>query len=114
SGGNRVLPGGRAPLVGRVPSRARLLCRVVATPSAGATCGPTRLPEAGLQTDCKRPVRDGLSVAVTRRYGRRFETARRGRVWHGLTAAVRTLGKLITQRSQVQILSPQRRRSRRS
>src|SRR5712691_2035614 len=74
----------------------------------GATCVPTRLPEAGLQTDCKRPVRDGLSVAVTRRYGGRFETALQGCVWHRPAPGVRVLGKLITQRSQVQILSPQR------
>jgi hypothetical protein len=61
-----------------------------------------------LQTDCKRPACNEPSDGVTRRHMASREDARRGLVWPSPALAVTPLGKLITQRSQVQILSPRR------
>src|SRR5438445_7600634 len=61
-----------------------------------------------LQTDCKRPGCDEPSETVTRRHAAGTETARQRLVWDRPAPADRMLGKLITQRSQVQILSPRR------
>jgi hypothetical protein len=70
---------------------------------------PTRRRRAKLQTDCKRPACNGPSGAVTPCHMATPEGARHGLVWPPPTPGVRVLGKLITQRSQVQILSPRRR-----
>jgi hypothetical protein len=61
-----------------------------------------------LQTDCKRPACNEPSDGVTRRHMASREDARRGLVWPSPTLAVTPLGKLITQRSRVQIPSPRR------
>jgi hypothetical protein len=69
--------------------------------------GDAARPErAKVQTDCKRPARYSLPGAVTGRHKARAECAPHGTSCPRLASAVTMLGKLITQRSQVQILSP--------
>src|SRR5437016_3452098 len=68
---------------------------------------PIDSTEVKLQTDCKRAAHDEPSGGITRRHRGQSEEVRQGIILHRPTPTLRTLGKLITQRSQVQILSPQ-------
>src|SRR6266536_1391703 len=67
-----------------------------------------RRERARVQTDCKRPARYSPPGDVTRRHMPRSKHARPGTCSPMLAASVTVLGKLMTQRSQVQILSPRR------
>src|SRR2546429_9977144 len=69
---------------------------------------PIDSTEVKLQTDCKRAAHDEPSGGITRRHRGQSEEVRQGIILHRPTPTLRTLGKLITQRSQVQILSTQR------
>ena len=77
---------------------------------AGSAVQASTSPPRGshLQTDCKRPAWYKPSGGITGRHRGPPEGARQRPVWPGPTPAVTRLGKLITQRSRVQIPSPQR------
>src|SRR6266542_739777 len=74
----------------------------------GISDNAARPERARVQTDCKRPACYSPPGAVTRRHIPRSKHARHGTLSPVLAAFVTVLGKLITQRSTVQICPPQR------